>query len=441
MRHKTITLLIVVLSFNALAIAKQRTSSDSIVPEVGKRCPEFTLNHVTHYAKNKVTLSEFSGKWLFLDFWFTGCITCIKSFPKINMLQQEFKEEVQFLMVGINDKHNKNIQNVFETLRIRQQLNIVSAYDSVLAKKWNIHAMPHIIMIDPQGIVRHITDGRDMTKDKLQRLFSGFDVDFYKKDVVLKEFNPDSKVASRDQLIYRSVLTKWNGERQQTGYNIDTFVKTPARENGFQLAAVHLLWLYNVAYFGRYYFKTLGDSLYGKVWQIPILEVNDSSLFEYSYKEDFGKGLYNYSLLLPIGRISQENIMQYMQQDLGRTFGFKVSIEERDMPVWRLVASPGAEDILKTAGGLPYNSASEQNIAGGFRVKNIPMKAFFSTLCFYLNTRKQYPFIDGTGFTNNVDVVIDADLTSISDVNRALNELGLCFTLATKRMKVLVIRD
>jgi hypothetical protein len=38
-------------------------------PEVGKPCPDFTLNNVAYYSKKKVSLNDFKGKWLILDFW------------------------------------------------------------------------------------------------------------------------------------------------------------------------------------------------------------------------------------------------------------------------------------------------------------------------------------------------------------------------------------
>lgn len=424
-------------------------SLDTLRPEVGKPCPEFTLKHVTHYTKKQVTLNDFKGKWLFLDFWFTGCTTCIKSFPKINELQQKFKDDVQFLMVGQNDKkYNKNIEEVFEKLTIKQGLNITSAYDSILAGRWDIRAMPHIVIIDPQGIVRYITDGRDMTKEKMRGLLNGESVTFYPKDLVRPRFDGNlignnGSYFPRDKILYHSILTKWNGEDQNGGYAIDRWVTFPFSEweKGFQFAMVNLHWLYNTAYLGRYYFKHFGDSLYGKVYHFPVLELQDSTLFEYSYGEDFGKGLYNYSLLVPSNMVTKENIMKYMQQDLARTFNFLASVEIREMPVWKLVAKPGTAEKIKTKGGITYNSASEASIAAGFEVRNFPINDFKMLLCFYLNETERHPFIDGTGIKDNIDIKIDADLTNLQDVKIELQKKGMDLIKAYKRMKVLVVRD
>lgn len=422
---------------------------DSVKPEVGKPCPEFTLTYVKHYTKREVTLTTFKGQWLFLDFWFTGCTSCIQSLPKINKLQNEFKGKVQFLMVGMNDhKYNRNIESVFEKLRKKQGLNLAVAYDSTLGPRWQIYSMPHIVVIDPKGIVRYITSGNDLTMEKISDLLEGKPVTLSDKEIKRPDFddnlvNKSQDKFPREKIVCQSLLTRWNGEAQNGGYAVGSFATFPVTElqKGFQFAMVNLHWLYNTAYLGQYYFKFLGDSLYGKVYHFPVLELKDSSLFEYSYGVELGKGLYSYSLLVPPERMTKEGIMKYMQQDLERTFGFNASVEERDMPVWALVAKPDAGKKIKTKGGQSYNSASVESSVAGFTVRNTPVKDFFMSLVFYLAETERHPFINSTGIEGNIDLTIDADLTNIHDVKRELQKNGLDLVLSTKRMKVLVIRD
>ncbi|MBA4053753.1 MAG: hypothetical protein C0490_03490, partial [Marivirga sp.] len=121
-------------------------------PQIGKPLPHFELNHVTHSKKTKVASEEFQGKWLFLDFWFPACIACIKSFPKINALQAKFKDQIQFILVGLNYERYQGIESIYEKLRAKQDLDLVAAYDTTLAVRWEIYSMPHIIVVDPSGI-------------------------------------------------------------------------------------------------------------------------------------------------------------------------------------------------------------------------------------------------------------------------------------------------
>src|SRR5260221_7153547 len=182
---------IVVLSLiSVLSWAQKSLPSDSAKPEVGKPLPDFTLNNVTHFKKRKVSSNDFRGKWLFLDFWFTGCTACIHSFRKVNAFHKEFKNDLNWVMVGINDtKHNKGIQELYEKLRIKQNLEMPVAYDSVLSEKWDVHSMPHIIIVDPSGVVRYITGGRNITAEKIRYLVNGKEVSIYPKGIVSPDFN------------------------------------------------------------------------------------------------------------------------------------------------------------------------------------------------------------------------------------------------------------
>src|SRR5687768_11904824 len=93
-------------------------------PEIGKPLPDFKLENVTHYKKKKASLNDFKGKWLFLDFWFTGCSACIKSLPKVNAIQNELKDQLTWVMIGENDrKHNKGIEVLYERHAQKQKLS------------------------------------------------------------------------------------------------------------------------------------------------------------------------------------------------------------------------------------------------------------------------------------------------------------------------------
>jgi peroxiredoxin len=416
-------------------------------PEVGKPLPDFHLPRVTQYKKSQASRDDFKGKWLFLDFWFTGCTTCIHSLPKVNRIHQQFKNDIHWVMVGMNnydfDKDNKAIERLYEKLRVSQGLQMISAYDSVLHKRWSVATMPHIIIIDPEGIVRYITDGRDITAEKIHALITGKPVSFFPKtNQPAPAWNPEPEPGNQRQPVFRSILTAWNGEKQDGGYPLDEYVRYPKIwPNGYNLAMVNLYWLYNTAYLGKYYFKYPQDPLYGEVFPLPVLELRDTTRFHYDYTDGKGKGLYNYNLLLPAEQVTKENLMLAMQQDLQRAFPYQGTVEYRNMPVWMLVLKSGNHNRLTTKGGTPDNSATREVPAAGFAVRNVPVKTFLNTLTRYLAEKETIPFIDGTGITTNIDITIQADLTNLASVKKELNKNGLDLIKATKRMQTLVIRD
>src|SRR6266487_544306 len=111
----------------SFAGAQPKASGDDFnYPEIGKPCPDFTLNGILNYPKSKASLQDFKGKWLILDFWSRGCSACIASFPKLNELTKEFKDKAQIVLVGI-DENDKLIRKMYEKFRQKYDLSLTTA--------------------------------------------------------------------------------------------------------------------------------------------------------------------------------------------------------------------------------------------------------------------------------------------------------------------------
>ena len=410
-------------------------------PKVGNPIPSYTLDNITHYTSTKTSLKDFRGKWLILDFWNSYCATCIESFPKINNLQQQFKDKVQFIMVGANDyKWNKNIRKIFERFRQKQNLQLVAAYDSVLFKRWNISSVPHIIIIDEKGIVRAITGGRDMNAEKIEAFLNGKNPTLYSKDRTVL-FDPLQLLLSNGNggddtvFLFRSVLAIHKDERQWAPQKISDDVAN-FKKGRFQVTSVPLYWLYNYAYMGQNRWSLFRDSLYGKVSLTPVLEISDPTPFDFDFGKKAIKGLYNYSLSVPISKATPQFMMEMMQGELKSYFGYDASIEIRKMPCWKLIATENAKQNLKTKGGAILHS---EFLPTGISLKNVPINEILMEISTYHQTEP--PFIDETDITTNIDISIDALLTDLHDIKEALIRIGLDLVKTEKEMKVIVIRD
>lgn len=441
MKFKSIIPLLFLVCINTnLAICQTSIEADTIKPEIGKPMPDFTLTNVHHYNKSSsVSLNDFKGKWLFFDFWFSGCVNCIKSFPKVNLLQEKFKGKIQFLLVGVNEREKffgKGIELTYEKLRQRQNLNLAIAYDSILNFKWDIWSMPHIIIVDPQGIVRYITDGRDMTVGKVQDLIDERKVSFYPKDKMRLPFDPTQ--ISNEDVVYRSVLTRWNGEMPNAPFM--NYYFTYDKKADIEFSMIPLYGLYNLAYVSKYSWSST-DSLYSEVYPFPVLEVKDSALFQFDTHLDFGKGLYNYSLAIPPNERKIENVMKVMQEDLKRCFGYTVNLEIRSILVWKLIAKPGAAEKLKTKTDIPYFSESGgASGAGGFEIRNASVDFLLGYVRKYISDYEP-PFFNETGIDGNIDIKMDALMTNREQVIKALRMNGLDLVKRERLMKVIVVRD
>lgn len=409
-------------------------------PQVGKLMPDFELHDVRYFNKKQVTLSDLKGKWVFLDFWFSGCASCIASFPEVNKFQAQYGNDIQYILVGLNDKNNKSIGDLYERFRKKFNLELAAAFDSSLIIKWGIRSMPHIFIIDPNGVLVAITDGRDITAKKIQQLIKDENPVFYDKTKE-RRFFEDFTVLDTN-IIYRSKLYKFVDEIG-TYAPIDAYLKTkitntPTR--GFQIGVAPLKTLYFLSVFGiDPIFLKSSDTLYGTISPVPILEIRDSTLFKYEKPiVERAKGYYNYSLIIQPSRGTKEYLMQIMQSDLKNNFGFEARKEKRMLPVWKLISTdPRSGELLRTKGVTDSAAAFDVTQV---KYANQPLRNLLLTLRYY-NSHQEMPIFDETGITGNIDIDISANMTNIEDVRKALRKYKLDIIRGEKEMLTLVISD
>jgi len=68
-------------------------------PRIGTAAPDFTVKDADH----SVTLSEFRGKVVVLNFWATWCPPCVEETPSLVQMQQRMKDKgVVVLAVSVD---------------------------------------------------------------------------------------------------------------------------------------------------------------------------------------------------------------------------------------------------------------------------------------------------------------------------------------------------
>lgn len=409
-----------------------------IIPEIGEKMPPFLLQDVKYLDGRLVDNDTFRGKWLILYFWSLGCKGSIQGLTKLNDIQEEFAQYIQVIAIGRNyGKINDGIDIVFERLRRNRGYQIPVVFDSTLRQQWNIETVPHIYLIDPEGILRYVTDGSDMTIQKIKYLLKGESVSFESKARDQHWRNTGgryilNKNLTPDRVRYVSVITEWDGERPEFGFAFDRYVSLPEgyHEQGWTMTRASLKVLYAYAYLGRAYWLPRDTSYYAKFWSQPKLEVGDRAPFLANY---------NCYLKLPKGEVSVENMKKALQDALNLAFGYKAMLEVHDAPVWKLVAMPGAMEKLRSKGGrMAYEG---NNAVVGVKVRNYPIEDFLYLVTSSLSNSEGLVFIDESNISFGVDVNIQTDMTDLSCIKESLREYGLDLVKDTKPMQVLVIRE
>ncbi len=116
----------------------------------GQPAPDFKL---ISSEGGHIALSDFKGKAVYLDFWASWCIPCLKLVPSAKELKKEFKkEEIVFLNVSI-DENEEAWQKMIEKHKIGGVNLISKGIASPMAQQYGIKALPRYMLIDKKGII------------------------------------------------------------------------------------------------------------------------------------------------------------------------------------------------------------------------------------------------------------------------------------------------
>ncbi len=114
----------------------------------GQPAPAFTL--VSSEGKN-VSLSDFKGKVVYLDFWGTWCRPCMQEMPASTALKQKFEgRDVVFVYISVGDKEAK-WQQVLAAERLTGPASVHLRADEAVPAHYQVSAFPTYWLIGRDG--------------------------------------------------------------------------------------------------------------------------------------------------------------------------------------------------------------------------------------------------------------------------------------------------
>lgn len=160
------------IEFNVLDDSKLEFDKPAVkIPllEIGQFAPEIVSNDLND---NKFQLSDYRGKVVVLDFWYTSCLPCIKLIQDFQLIKKEMNRD-DVIFVGVNGVDKKERIAHFMEKKNMNFKSIYNAKDALAAYK--IAAYPAYYVIDKEGKIQLASTGysdqvRDIIIQKIKEL-------------------------------------------------------------------------------------------------------------------------------------------------------------------------------------------------------------------------------------------------------------------------------
>ena len=115
---------------------------------LGRPAPDFTLKDINGET---VSLQDFRGKVVLLDFWATWCGPCIHELPNLKALYDKHKDNPAFALIGISSDVNNETVAKFAANNEMPWIQIRETEE--MQAKYNVIGIPHYTVIDKNGLI------------------------------------------------------------------------------------------------------------------------------------------------------------------------------------------------------------------------------------------------------------------------------------------------
>jgi peroxiredoxin len=116
----------------------------------GTQAPGFSLRDMTGSA---ITLEQFKGKVVFLDFWAPWCIPCRDELPELDSFYRKFQHE-GFIVIGIAvDASAEGVAKFLQKVPV--SFPVLVDPKGTVAEAYRLVNLPTGYLIGRDGVIRH----------------------------------------------------------------------------------------------------------------------------------------------------------------------------------------------------------------------------------------------------------------------------------------------
>ncbi|MEG9297656.1 TlpA disulfide reductase family protein [Mangrovibacillus sp. Mu-81] len=132
-------------------------------PNAGNKAIDFKLSDL---SGEKVTLSQFKGKKVIINFWATWCPPCKEEMPIMEEFYKKHSADVEILAINIDPQYN--VKEYQKSMGLT--FPILLDKDDKINKAYEILTVPTTYVINEQGIITHKQIGAITTAEGMEAL-------------------------------------------------------------------------------------------------------------------------------------------------------------------------------------------------------------------------------------------------------------------------------
>lgn len=447
---KIFYIILITVGIKSIAFCQNKAAT---YPIVGEKLQEYTFRELKNFYVDTLTTGINRRKWLLLDFWSRSCTGCVKSFPKMNKLHEDFSEKVDIVMIGVsgsNPSEFEKTKQLYEDKKKKLNLLLPYSFDSKSLTTFFIRGVPCLILLNPDGVV--ISKSTSIDSSQLDSLLRGEKPNInyalskgekskYKNYNFSQPLLTSTKLANGGYdtaFIYRSLFTEWNP-------NMPQFSSAGFRPRDYsrygEIIGVNAIRLIKFANTGLISWS-MRDSIYEKVYPNIIYDTTNKKIQNLLASPK----LWAYSITIPNKEHGPTEKLKNLSLDLVKIWGIESKIEEKVVPVYQLVVSD-EKKIRQYKSRTQIKKIVPINVSDGFLCTAISMKKFMiqCRLQDLLHNSppplKSIPIIDKTNIDYDLDIKFVANLENYESVKEALNKIGLDIILTTQKMACITVED
>ncbi len=137
--------------------------------KLGKIAPTFSVDLLNGKT---ISLGDYSGKFVFIDFWGSWCAPCRQEIPHIKKLYSSLSRD-KLEIIGLAKDDEKNLRNYIEEQKIEYPNALAS---KELLAKYGISKYPTSFLINPKGKIVRIdvrgSDAMELIREEIEDFYN-----------------------------------------------------------------------------------------------------------------------------------------------------------------------------------------------------------------------------------------------------------------------------